>query len=122
VLLNLIVNGMDAMNETPEARRVLKLKARADEGDAVRVTVTDCGHGVTPEQKERIFDSFFTTKEGGMGLGLWMARSIVEAHRGRLWLESNSERGATFHFTMQKASGQRGAPRPEGAELIGKTP
>jgi two-component system sensor kinase FixL len=122
VLLNLIVNGMDAMNETPEARRVLKLKARADEGDAVRVTVTDWGHGVTPEQKERIFDSFFTTKEGGMGLGLWMARSIVEAHRGRLWLESNSERGATFHFTVQKAGGQPPARRPKGAELIGKTP
>lgn len=113
-LLNLVLNGMDAMNETPERSRQLTLKAKADGQNTIAVTVQDCGHGIPPDLGARIFDSFFTTKKDGMGLGLSIARSIIEAHHGNLWLENNPGGGAVFHFTVQVAgslgaSGERGA-------------
>ena len=102
VLLNLIVNGMDAMKNTPEPSRQLTVQTKAN-GAGVEVAVTDCGHGIAPDKMPRIFESFFTTKKDGMGLGLSIARSIIEAHRGRIWAESNFLGGATFHFTVRAA-------------------
>jgi PAS domain S-box-containing protein len=102
VLVNLIVNGMDAMNQTPEPNRRLTIKA-AEDGATVRVTVIDRGQGIPPTHASRIFESFFTTKNEGMGLGLSIARSIIEDHGGRIWAENNPEDGAIFHFTIPAA-------------------
>ena len=100
VLLNLVMNGMDAMADAPAGRRQLTLRtARNGDGDA-EITVIDTGHGIDPTDLPRLFDSFFTTKKDGMGLGLALSRSIVQAHRGRIWAENNPEGGATFRFAL----------------------
>ncbi|UOM36614.1 PAS domain-containing protein [Acuticoccus sp. I52.16.1] len=96
VLVNLIRNGMDALETVPHQREV-RITARPCE-DAVRVEVADGGPGI--EAPEKIFEPFFTTKAKGMGMGLAICRSIVEAHGGRLWAEANDARGATFVFTL----------------------
>jgi PAS domain S-box-containing protein len=113
VLLNLIVNGMDAMAETAEAERTLTLQSRLNGDGGVEVAVSDRGHGVPAQKLARIFDSFFTTKKEGMGLGLSIARSIIEAHRGRIWAENNPGGGASLRFTVPIAAstGQGNAPR-----------
>ena len=102
VLLNLILNGMDAVEEQPEPRRRITLAAKQS-GREIEVSVSDAGAGIPPDQMPRIFESFFTTKKEGMGLGLSIARSIIQAHRGRLWAENNFEGGATVHFTIHTA-------------------
>jgi PAS domain S-box-containing protein len=99
VLLNLIVNGMEAMSELPSQERLLTIKT-GRENEAVVLSVKDCGHGLAPEIIARIFDSFFSTKSEGMGLGLSIARSIVEAHGGAISVQNNPDRGATFRFTL----------------------
>jgi PAS domain S-box-containing protein len=104
VLLNLILNAMDAIHALPEPRRRITVEAAENGQGAVQVTVADSGPGVGKEQAAHIFESFFTTKNDGMGLGLSIARSIIEAHRGSLWLDSNSHDGATFHFTVWPAA------------------
>jgi signal transduction histidine kinase len=71
----------------------------------LKVTVTDVGHGLSDGAAERVFDAFYTTKPNGLGMGLSISRSIVEAHRGRLWAENNRARGATFCFTIPLVSG-----------------
>jgi two-component system sensor kinase FixL len=115
VLLNLILNAMDAMQDIPEPRRQISVKAAESGQGAVQVSVADCGPGVNQEQAAQIFESFFTTKNDGMGLGLSIARSIIEVHGGSLWLDSNSQEGATFHFTVRPApngaAGQSAEPR-----------
>ena len=112
VLLNLIFNGMDAMNETPEPARRLMVRTRAREDGDVEVAVADCGRGIVPERIPRLFDSFFTTKKEGMGLGLSIARSIMEVHQGRIWAENNAGEGATFHFTVRTAEMPPDRQRP----------
>lgn len=100
VLLNLIVNGMEAMTETPEAKRRLIVRTRSTPHGDLEVAVTDAGQGIQPERLPRLFESFFTTKKEGMGLGLSIARSIIEAHHGRIWAENNPNGGATIRFTL----------------------
>ena len=108
VLLNLILNGMDAMNDVDSQRRILTLQtASADDGRVI-VSVRDSGHGLSADALPRIFESFYSTKAEGMGLGLSVARSIVEEHRGRIWAESNSDGGATIRFALPSGDSRQG--------------
>ena len=105
VMMNLIVNGMDAMSNSPDGKRHLVIQtSKANGHGRVEVSVSDSGSGITSSNMPRLFESFFTTREEGMGLGLSIARSIVESHGGRIWARNNPEGGATFHFTVQTAS------------------
>jgi PAS domain S-box-containing protein len=101
VLVNLVVNACDAMVDcnTPERRLVIRTGTQNGNG-AVLVSVTDRGRSIPEEKMEQIFEPFFTTKAKGMGLGLSVCRSIIAAHRGTLWATNNTERGATFHFSL----------------------
>ncbi len=110
VLINLIVNGMDAMANTPEGKRDLVVRTAKPNGDArIEVSVTDRGSGIPSGSLPRLFESFFTTRAEGMGLGLSIARSIVETHGGRIWADNNPDGGATFHFTVPTASNRAGS-------------
>jgi PAS domain S-box-containing protein len=100
VLLNLILNGMEAMSESSESNRRLTMRTAYDGNGNVEIAVEDAGSGIPPDRLPRLFDSFFTTKPHGMGLGLSIVRSIVEAHGGRIWAENNSSGGACFRFTL----------------------
>jgi PAS domain S-box-containing protein len=100
VLLNLILNGCEAMSGVGWRPRELLINSRKSESDKVMVAVRDSGVGIDPPTAERLFDAFFTTKEGGLGLGLSISRTIIEAHGGRLWASSNEDRGATVQFTL----------------------
>jgi PAS domain S-box-containing protein len=104
VLLNLIVNGMDAMQATPEAERELSVQTRMHAADLVEVVVSDHGCGIPPEKLPELFDSFFTTKPEGMGVGLSIARWIVLAHGGRIWAANGAQGGAEFRFTLRTAA------------------
>ena len=100
VMLNLIINAIEAMSNMDEGPRELLIStAKAEAGD-VRVAVRDSGTGLAPAAFERLFEAFYTTKPSGLGLGLSICRSIVEAHGGRLWASANARRGATFQFTL----------------------
>jgi two-component system, LuxR family, sensor kinase FixL len=100
VLMNLILNGMEAMASAAEAERRLFVRTAINGERRVEISVTDSGRGIPPEKLPRLFDSFFTTKEDGMGLGLAIARSIIDVHGGRISAENNSEGGATFRFEL----------------------
>jgi two-component system sensor kinase FixL len=103
VLLNLIVNGMDAMSATPEASREITVKSRLMGDDMVEVSVADRGCGIPAEKLPELFDSFFTTKAEGMGIGLSIARWIVLAHGGRISAANRADGGAEFRFTLRVA-------------------
>jgi PAS domain S-box-containing protein len=100
VVLNLILNAVDAMSSVDDVPRELLISTESWGADQVRVAVHDSGPGIDPEHLERVFDSFYTTKPSGMGLGLAICRSIVDAHGGRLWADANEPRGAVFQFTV----------------------
>jgi signal transduction histidine kinase len=100
VLLNLLLNAMDAMSNAPPTRRCLDVRTRIYDQSALEIAVIDSGRGMTAEELAKAFESFFTTKEGGMGLGLSIARSIVQAHGGKIWAESRQNDGTTFHVTI----------------------
>jgi len=102
VLLNLILNGAEAMSAVEERARDLVIRTHPEEGANVRVEVIDSGAGIDPGQLNKIFDAFYTTKAGGMGMGLSISRSIVENHGGRLSARPNDGHGATFQFTVLK--------------------
>ncbi len=99
VILNLVINAIEAMSGSDAAPRELLLSTERNESDDVLVKVRDSGPGLAPAAAERLFDAFFTTKPSGLGLGLSICRSIVEARGGRLWATANSPRGAVFQFT-----------------------
>ena len=100
VLINLAVNGMEAMQSVIDRPRELIIRSRQDGADQMLVSVTDCGVGIPAENAERLFNAFFTTKSSGMGMGLSICRSIVEAHGGQLWAAENLPHGTTFQFTL----------------------
>jgi PAS domain S-box-containing protein len=98
-VLNLIMNAVEAMSEAREGSRDLRIST-AEDLKGVLVAVRDSGPGLNPESLKRLFDPFYTTKPGGMGMGLSICRSIIEAHGGRLWASANEPRGAVFQFTL----------------------
>jgi C4-dicarboxylate-specific signal transduction histidine kinase len=100
VVFNLLLNAADAMSEIDDRPRVLVVSTTRDEGDRVGVTVRDVGVGLDPQNTDKVFDAFYTTKRGGMGIGLSVSRSIVERHHGRLWVERNDGPGATFRLSI----------------------
>jgi PAS domain S-box-containing protein len=104
VILNLLRNGSDAMSTVEDRPRQLVIKTERDEGDRVRLTVRDTGVGFDPRGADRLFDAFYTTKEGGMGIGLSVSRSIIERHHGRLWATLNDGPGAVFSFSIPRSS------------------
>ena len=93
-----MLNGIDAMKEMNGGSELI-IKSEADEGE-LRISVSDTGVGLPPEQTDQIFKAFFTTKDNGTGMGLSISRSIIESHGGRLWFISNSGQGATFQFAL----------------------
>jgi C4-dicarboxylate-specific signal transduction histidine kinase len=100
VMLNLIMNGIEAMSMVMDRPAELMITTQRHEADAVRVRVADCGAGIDSERMKRIFDRFYTTKVGGLGMGLSISRSIIEAHGGRLWATQNAGPGAMLQFTL----------------------
>jgi PAS domain S-box-containing protein len=102
VVLNLVMNAVEAMSTVGERPRELAIRTQNDDGDLVRITVQDSGIGLDPQSMERIFDAFYTTKSGGMGMGLSISRSIVQNHGGRLSAVANDGPGTTLQFTLQK--------------------
>jgi len=99
VVLNLIINAIEAMRDVGEEERELLISTR-NESDGVSVEVRDSGQGFAPETLEHVFEAFYTTKPGGLGMGLSICRSIIEAHGGRLWASANLPRGASFQFAL----------------------
>jgi C4-dicarboxylate-specific signal transduction histidine kinase len=99
VILNLVMNAIDAMRALPDSPRQLRIATSLDGPSTVLVSVRDSGGGIPQEHHDRIFDAFFTTKPQGVGMGLSISRSIVEAHAGRLWSD-DARPGAAFHFTI----------------------
>jgi signal transduction histidine kinase len=117
VLMNLILNGCDAMSaKPPEARRLAVATAREGSHQA-RVSVSDRGTGIAPEIRERIFDAFYSTKAHGLGMGLAICQAIIKAHGGRLWAENNPDEGATFHFTVQIGE-RKPVTKPSAAKTV----
>jgi C4-dicarboxylate-specific signal transduction histidine kinase len=107
VLLNLVMNGVEAMNEVAEGERKIAIRARRHEHSgrpAVLVSVQDSGVGLKPAEVDRLFEAFYTTKAHGIGMGLAISRSIVEAHGGRLWVAPAGGPGATFEFILPAKS------------------
>jgi PAS domain S-box-containing protein len=102
VILNLLLNASDAMCGIEDRPRRLVVRTEVDGDDRVRLSVQDAGVGVDPQSLERIFDAFYTTKSGGMGIGLSVSRSIIESHHGRLWAVPNDGPGATFSFCIPR--------------------
>ena len=100
VILNLIINGVEAMGKIKDGSRELVVSSEKDEANGLLVAVRDTGVGLESANLNQLFDAFFTTKPDGMGMGLAISRSIVEAHGGRLWATANSPQGAIFQFTL----------------------
>jgi signal transduction histidine kinase len=100
VLLNLVVNAVEAMSGTSDGTRRLLINSNNAETGGVCVSVVDSGPGLATGAIDRLFEAFYTTKPGGLGLGLCICRSIIEAHGGQLWANANTARGTTFQFTV----------------------
>ena len=105
VVLNLLRNGIEAMQEAKPGTRRLTLRTSGAGSEAITFAVADNGCGCSDEVTERLFDAFFTTKPDGIGMGLAISRSIIEAHGGRLWATPNPNGGTTFRFTLPVAPG-----------------
>nr|MCU0808920.1 ATP-binding protein [Candidatus Contendobacter sp.] len=109
VMLYLMRNAIEAMYETTTGPRWLIVRTDLEDPDTVRVTLSDSGPGLSPEAAERLFQPFFSTKPGGMGLGLSASRSIIESQGGQIWATPNPDRGLSLHFTLPVYHA-RGAP------------
>ena len=100
MLINLVTNACDAMADTPREARALTIRTALDGNDFVLISVCDTGPGIAEGKLEQVFEPFFTSKANGMGLGLSVCRTIINAHGGKLWAEHNSDRGATFRLSL----------------------
>src|SRR5262249_36861452 len=100
ILLNLMLNAMEAMADGASTERILTVRTRQAGTDDVHVSVEDTGPGLREGTHERVFEPFYTSKPAGMGMGLAIARSIIEAHDGEIWAENKSSNGAIFHFRL----------------------
>jgi PAS domain S-box-containing protein len=109
VVMNLLMNGAEAMQEVADRPRILTIRSSLQDGQQVAVAVKDCGIGLKADDQNRLFNAFFSTKPGGLGIGLSICRSIIEAHGGKLWASANPDHGATFQFVL---------PLPEAAVEI----
>jgi len=107
VIINLAVNGMQAMTTVPDHDRVLVMRTQPHQSDRVLVAVEDVGVGIKPENADRLFSAFYTTKPDRLGMGLSICRSIIDAHGGRVWASPRAGAGMTFQFTIS-AYGQGG--------------
>jgi signal transduction histidine kinase len=105
IVLNLILNAVEAMSAIDEDIRELSVSTERGEANDVLVAVRDSGPGIHPESREHVFDAFYTTKPGGLGMGLSICRSIINAHGGRFWADANEPKGAVFRFTLPSARG-----------------
>ena len=120
VILNLVLNASDAMSGVDDRPRQLVIRTERED-DRARLTVQDVGVGIEPYGMEKLFEPFYTTKSGGMGIGLSVSRSIIESHRGRLWATLNDGPGAAFSFSIPRApecfahsNGLSSTPAPSG--------
>jgi PAS domain S-box-containing protein len=103
VLLNLVLNAVEAVGLVEEGPRELSISTRQSQAGGALVAVVDSGPGIDPQDLERVFEGFYTTKSGGLGVGLTICRSVIKAHGGRLWAQANEPRGAVFQFTLPDA-------------------
>jgi signal transduction histidine kinase len=101
-MLNLVLKALEAMSGSSETPRELLVRTEQDGPGSVLVAVQDSGPGLRPESLDRVFDAFYTTKSGGMGMGLSICRSIIEAHGGRVWATPNLPQGAAFQFSLPR--------------------
>jgi signal transduction histidine kinase len=104
VVMNLLRNALDAMNTVDDRPRDLLIRTERQEGDWVRLSVTDSGVAFDPQATNKLFEAFYSTKKDGMGLGLSVSRSIIENHQGRLWAVLNNGPGATFSFSIPRST------------------
>ena len=107
LLLNLVINALDAMNSVTERPHLIRIRTSLREPGSILVDVEDSGVGLDPGQAAHLFEAFYTTKPDGLGMGLSISRSIVEAHGGRLWASPNEGPGATFQFTLPGGEGAK---------------
>jgi signal transduction histidine kinase len=103
VIMNLLINGIQAMTTVTDRPHELFIRSHRHEGEQVLIEVQDTGVGIPPENMKQLFNAFFSTKSNGMGMGLSICRSIVEAHWERIWASGNAGPGATFHVTLRSA-------------------
>jgi signal transduction histidine kinase len=106
VVLNLILNAVEAMSSVEAGARELLITTEQNQTGDVLVAVRDSGPGIDPDHLDRVFQAFYTTKSSGVGMGLSICRSIIDAHGGRLWADVNEPRGAVFQFTLPGAEGE----------------
>jgi two-component system sensor kinase FixL len=104
VLLNLILNALDALKGVGGQDRTVSMAARCETDQVVEISVADNGRGIAPDQIDRIFEPFFSTKSRGLGMGLSISRTVIEAHGGRLWAENSADGGATLRMTLPLAA------------------
>ncbi|WP_431081322.1 sensor histidine kinase [Pseudomonas thivervalensis] len=110
VILNLAMNAVDAMRQVDVDQRILQFQVTLESPQQLLFAVSDQGSGLSASERERVFDAFYSTKPDGMGMGLAISRSIIEAHDGRIWVASHSPSGSTFHFTLPAVTGEPNEP------------
>jgi PAS domain S-box-containing protein len=120
VMLNLILNAVEAMSSVGEGTRELSISIER-QAEGILVAVRDSGPGIEPEHRNRIFEPFYTTKTSGIGMGLSICRSIIDAHRGRLWADANQPRGAVFRFALPAVDESEARPATEGRRVPEKS-